>query len=90
MSVRVLPLLAALSVPAAAQPLTNPAIFGRGGTSLGGVVVGLVAGGAVFAALKQAGESARFRTGKPGVEKAFTAGGAVAGLAILYACVFVL
>ena len=88
--IRVLPLIAALGATASAQPLTNPAIFGRSGSGLGSVVVGLVVGGVVFAALKNAGEETRFRTGKPGVEKAFTIGGAVAGLAILGACVFVL
>jgi hypothetical protein len=86
---RILPLLA-LAGSAAAQPMTNPAIFARGGVGLGGIVVGAVVGGVAFAALKSAGEEARFRTGKPAVEKAFVAGGAVAGLAIFCVCAFVL
>lgn len=80
----------ATSIPAAAQPMTDPRIFGKRGFGLGGIVVGAVVGGLAFAAFKHAGEEARFRTGKPGVEKALIAGGAVVGLAIFGLCAFVL
>lgn len=82
--------LLALAASAAAQPMTNPAIFGRGGTDLGGIVAGTLIGGLAFFGLKNIADEVRWRTGKPVLEKMLLSAGAVIGLAIFGVCVFVL
>lgn len=77
-----------LVLPAAAQPLTNPAIFGKSGFGAGAWIVGLIAGFVVFSLLKRLGDELRWRKGKPALGHACVALGAVAGAAVFYAVVF--
>ncbi len=76
------------ALPAAAQPLSNPAIFARRGFGLGGFVVGAFVGGIVFALFKNAGDRLRWRQGKPMLGKAVITAGAAAGLVLFYAIAF--
>lgn len=78
-------LTALLALPAAAQPVANPASFG---TKFGAVTVGVVLAVLVFLPFKTKGFELRWRRNRPALGRAVVALGACAAMAVFYIVVF--